>query len=165
VNITSQEFESFVPVYDAIPETWEEGREFLVETLRKISNAINVREIGWLLDEELLNGQQFFPGTSSSNDQLFRSVFRKVIDFGTLPNTGTKTVPHGITFDSNFTLLHLYGAATDPIGLVAFDLGHAAAAPNQVELFMNATNIVIITGSDRSAYTRTFITIEYIQEI
>jgi hypothetical protein len=56
--LDSQEFESYVPVYDTVPEQWEDARAFLVEQLKKISNAVNVREIGWLLDEELLSGKR-----------------------------------------------------------------------------------------------------------
>ena len=77
-----QFFESYLPVYDSVPEKWEDGRVFLIEQLKKISNVVNVREIGWYLDEEVLTGKQFIPLATSS--QEFRSVFRKVIDCGTL---------------------------------------------------------------------------------
>src|SRR5271157_192397 len=99
MSVSSQEFESYLPVYDTIPEKWEDGREFLVEELKKISNAINAREIGWFLDEELLTGKAFIPGTivPGNNPSEFRQILRKVIDFGTLPNTGPKSVAHGIT--------------------------------------------------------------------
>src|SRR5882724_4464250 len=98
----NQQLESFVPVYDAVPDKWEEARPFFVEQLKRISNAVNIREIGWFLDEELLSGKAFIPGTTNLNDlstsQVFRQVLRKVVDFGPLPAAGTKSVPHGITF-------------------------------------------------------------------
>lgn len=40
-------FDSYVPVYDVMPETWEEARPALLEFIKKLSNAINVREIGF----------------------------------------------------------------------------------------------------------------------
>ena len=164
--MNDQDFEAYVPVYDMVPEKWEDARQFLVEHLKKISNAVNYREIGFFLDEELLSGKAFIPGaTVAGNPQRFRSVLRKVIDFGALPNTGTKTVAHGITFDANFTLIDLWGASTDPVNFFAINLGHAAAAPDQIELYMDATNIVVKTGSNRSAFTRTFIVVEYILEL
>lgn len=164
--MNDQDFEAFVPVYDMVPEKWEEARQFLVEHLKKISNAVNAREIGFFLDEELLSGKSFIPGvTSAGNPQVFRSVFRKVIDFGPLPNAGTKTVPHGIVFDNNFTLIQLFGAATDPTGLTALPLPLAAAAPFQIELYMNSTDIIVVAGSARSNYTRVFVVVEYTLEL
>lgn len=169
IPIDSQVLESFVPVYDAIPEKWEDARPFVVEQLKKLANGINVREIGFFLDEELLSGKSFIPGINNALDgetsQQFRNILRKVVDCGALPNAGLKQVPHGIFIDSNFTLIDLFGAATDPVNLLSFDLGHAAAPPNQVEIYLDATYINIVTGTNRSAYTRTYIVIEYIQEL
>ena len=169
MGISSEEFDSYIPVYDVVPEKWDDARAFFTEHLKKISNAINVREIGWFLDDELLSGKQFIPSLNSSAGASasgnFRSVLRKVIDCGTLPNTGTKTVPHGISIDGNFTLIQLYGSSTDPIGLLSFGLGNAAAAPNQVQLFLTATDIILVTGSDRTNFTRTYVVIEYLKEI
>lgn len=166
----SQQLESYVPVYDVVPEKWEEARQFLVEQLKKLATAVNSREIGFYLDQELLSGKAFIPGVNISTDggssQQFRTILRKVIDCGTLPNTALKTVPHGITIDANFTLIDLYGAATDPTNLLSIDLGHAAVtATNTVEIFLDSVNVVIITGSNRSTYTRSFVIIEYIQEL
>ncbi len=166
--MNSQDFESFVPVYDTVPEKWEEAREFLVEHLKKISNAVNAREIGWYLDEELISGKSFIPVPVPMGDaspQQFRTVLRKVIDFGALPNSTIKSVPHGILVNSRFTLIHLYACATDPIGLTSFEIDHAEPATGVTWMYMDATNINIITGSNRTSYTRVFVTIEFIQEI
>lgn len=167
----NQLFESYVPVYDVVPERWEQARPFLVEHLKKISNSVNIRVIGWYLDEELLSGKAFIPGqnvvTASGTSQQYRQVLRKVIDFGDLPNNTNKDVPHGINFDSNFTLVSLEGAATDPVGLVGISLPHSSstALGNNVALAINAVNVVVTTGSNRSNFTRCFVTIEYMQEL
>lgn len=166
----SQQLESYVPVYDVVPEKWEEARQFLVEQLKKLATAVNSREIGFYLDQELLSGKAFIPGVNIATDggssQQFRTILRKVIDTGTLPNTGIKTIPHDITIDANFTLIDLYGAATDPTNLLSIGLGHAAiSSPNTVEIFLDSVNVVILTGSNRSSYTRSFIIIEYMQEL
>jgi hypothetical protein len=167
----NQVFESFVPVYDVVPEQWEQARPFLVEILKKISNAVNVREIGFYLDEELLSGKAFIPTTNtllpSGTSQQFRQVLRKVVDFGALPNAGTKSVPHGITVTNNFTLVSLTAGATDPTGLSALPLPYAnpAALNLSISLAMDATNINIVTGVNRSNYTRCYVIIEYLQEL
>jgi len=170
IDIDSQNFESYVPVYDAIPEKWEDGRAFIVEQLKKITNSLNTKEIGFYLDQELLSGKAFIPGLNIASDggssQIFRTVLRLVVDTGTLPNAGVKTVPHGITIDNNFTLISLYGAATDPTNLQSIGLGFPSVTPaNSVEVFLNATDVVIITGVNRTSFTRSFIIIEYMQEL
>jgi len=126
INIDSQVLESFVPVYDAIPDKWEDARPFLVEQLKKISDGVNARTIGFYLDEELLSGNAFYPSaTELSNgetSQQFRTILRKVINTGQLPNAGTTRTPHGITFDNNFQLIRGFLSATDPVNLLAFGL-------------------------------------------
>lgn len=163
---TSQQLESYVPVYDTVPEKWEQAREFLVEHLKKISNAVNIREIGWLLQEELLSGQQFFPGISSADDQQFRSVLRKVVDFGPLPNSGTKSVPHGIAVTSSTSLMQLYAAATDPSVPNFAPIPYASPTlTNNIQIYMDATNINITTANNYSTFTRCYVFISYIQEL
>lgn len=168
--IDNQNFESYVPVYDVAPEKLEDLRGFVVEQLKLHANAINLREIGFFLDQELLSGKAFIPGTnnaaSGGTSQQFRQVLRKVIDFGTLPNATTKSVPHGITFDANFTLVQMFAAATDPTNFVAFPIPYdSAGGGDGVALFMNATDVVIRTQTNRTTYTRCFVTIEYMQEL
>ncbi|MFI4963530.1 MAG: hypothetical protein ACHP6H_06720 [Legionellales bacterium] len=154
IETDSQFYDAYIPVYDAIPESWEEGRQFLVKRLKEHANAINIREIGWLLDEELLNGQQFFPGVNSSNDQVFRSVFRKVIDFG--PRApGVYSVPHGVTVDANFSLIELYGAASNATTLTGTPI-------NQPNITYDAVNInITLTGT----FDRVFAFFTYMQEV
>lgn len=146
--------DSYLPLYDSVPEKWEEGREFLVETLKKISDMVNIRQIGWFLEEELLSGQQFIP--TATNIQEYRSVFRKVLDTGAL-SVGANVFSHGINFDSQFTLTHMYAAATNSSGFTAIPI------PNDLErLEMDATNVTITVAN---AYDRSFVIIEYLLEL
>ncbi len=166
----SQILESYVPVYDAAPDKWEDARPFIVEQLKRLANAVNVREIGFFLDEELLSGKAFIPTVAqladSGNSQQFRSILRKVIDFGALPNTATKSVPHGIVFDNNFTLIQLWASATDPTNFIAIPIPFdSAGAAQGIQITMDAMNINIKTQSNRSTFTRCFVFIEYIQEL
>lgn len=162
---SSQLLETYVPIYDSCPEKWEDARQFLTEQLRKVTNGINVRQIGWYIDQELLTGKQFNAGISAANDQQFRSGFRMVINFEGLPNSTTKSVAHNITFDINFTLISLYAGATDPINFVALQIPFASSTLNEnIKLTMDATNVNITTAIDYSAYTRCFVVIEYLLE-
>jgi hypothetical protein len=158
-QIDSQVFESFVPVYDTVPETWDAARPFLVEQLKKISNGVNARTIGFYLDQQLLSGNQFIPvpamwGVNSSDSQQFRQIFRKVVDCSPL-TTGSNTYAHGIIFDVNFTLIDLWVAATNSSTFNAVVI-------TDDNVTMNATNIVITSPGN---FDRAFCVIEYLLEI
>lgn len=152
--VDSLTLDSYLPLYDTIPEKWEEAREFFIENLKKISDTVNVREIGFFLDEELLTGKQFIPVATSN--QEFRSILRMVVDCSPLV-AGVNTFAHGITFDANFTLMQLYAASTRPGTLVAQPIPNGADT-----ISMNATNVIITTAG---AWDRCFAVIEYLQEI
>jgi hypothetical protein len=154
--MNSQDFESFVPVYDMVPEKWENARQFLVEHLKKISNAVNIREIGWFLDEELLSGKQLFPGLSSPTNQQFRSILRKVIDCGPLVAGVNPGIAHGILFNSNFTLIDLWVSATNSVTFQAITMSD----PQNVT--MDAININITSSG---VFDRSLAFVEYVQEI
>ena len=150
-------FDSYLPVYDDVPSKWEDARPFFVETLKRISNVVNARTIGYLLDEELLSGQAFIPGATvpGNNPSIFRSVFRKVVDLGALAAGANAGVNHGITFDANFTLIDLWVAGTNSTTLTAKDISGN-------DVLMNATQIVVTSPQ---AFDRAVCVIEYLQEL
>lgn len=157
MSITSQELESYLPVYDTVPQTWDDAHPFLVEQLKKISNAVNVRSIGFYLDEELLSGNSFIPGVTipGNNPGIFRSILRKVIDVSPLVAGLNAGVNHGIIFDSNFTLIDLWVAGTNSTTLTARRI-------TGNDVLMNATQLVITSPQ---AFDRAFAVIEFIQEL
>lgn len=152
----SQILESYVPTYDVAPATWEEGRAFLVEQLKKMANAINIREIGWYLDEELLSGKAFIPGANTgSTSQQFRTILRKVVDVGPLVAGVNPPKPHGVVFDANLTSIDSWVEATNSTTLQAVTL----VSP---ELVINGPNINITSPG---AFDRAFFVWEYTQEL
>lgn len=158
--IDSQVLESYVPVYDVCPEKWEDARAFITEQLKKISTAVNIREIGWFLDEELLSGKAFIPGTnndlSDGTSQQFRSILRKVIVFPGL-TIGLNQQPHGITVDENFTLIQMFGAATNATAFTGEPIPNGSDT-----MSYDATNVYITVAAN---YTRAIAVMEYIQEL
>lgn len=153
--MNSNNFDYFVPVYDVVPETWEEGRQFLVEQLRRISNGVNARVIGFYVDDEVLAGKSFIPGAvgAEGTEPQYRTVLRKVVNVSPLV-AGANSFAHGITIDANFTLIDLWVAATD-----------SGAFTSQVitgnDVTLDATDILI---NSPAAFDRGFAFIEYIQE-
>lgn len=160
IGIDSQNLESYVPVYDVAPETWELARPFVVEQLKRLANAVNLREIGFFLDQELLSGKAFIPGDRALNDvgssQTFRTILRMVVVFpGLVP--GVNMQPHNIMVDANFSLIQLFGAATNANALTGEPI------PNGADTISYDANNIIITVT--SPYTRAWAVMEYIQEL
>lgn len=138
----------------------------LREAFNIVETALNVKDTGYYVTQEFVNGQAFFPNPSltslSQQTPTYRQVYRKVINFGTLPNNTTTSVAHNITMDSNYTVTRLYGAATDPgTSFIPLPYAHTTDA-NNIILNADTTNINITTGIDYSGYTTTYVIIEYI---
>ncbi len=158
IPIDSQNLESYVPVYDVVPEKWEEARSFLVEQLKKITNAVNSKEIGFFLDQELLSGKSFIPGVNIASDggssQQFRTILRIVVNVGPLV-AGVNTFQHGITFDANLTSIDSWVEATNSTTLTAVTFTYP-------QLSINGPNIIITSPG---AFDRAFFFWEYTQEL
>lgn len=149
---SSQDIDTFVPVYDALPDEWEDSKKALIERLRRIADNINVREVGFYLEEQQLTGSKFQGPDGDPN--TLRSMFRKVVDASPL-DLGANSFAHGINFDSSFTLLKMQVAATDSTGLTAVII------PDE-DVALDATNVTITSPAD---FDRACVIIEYILEV
>ncbi len=149
-----------------------EFTELLVRLYQNINNIavnLNLKDIGYYVEQEFLNGQKFFsdssPGTSKSQTLQYRQVFRTVVNFGALPNNTTKSVPHGIQVTQQYSFTRIYGTASNSLGGSFLPIPYASSTAGRViELSVDATNVHIITGSDMTAYTSTYIVLEYIKQ-
>lgn len=85
-------------------------------------------------------------------------IYRKVIDFGTLPNNTNKFVNHNV---SNIkTLVKLKGMATDGSTFILIPHSNPNDNYTAVLISANATTVHIRTGSNRSNYTP-YVIMEY----
>lgn len=171
---------SFVPttnVWDVaeiyrIEDLKPEFRELLVrlyQNLNLMSLSLNTRDAAYYNTDEFVNGQVFFPNPALSSQTTtmptFRQVLRLVVNFGALPNTGTKTVAHNIPINSQYTFTRIYGAASDTTGLNYIPLPYASPVlANNIELSVDATNVIVTTGSNRSNFNVTYIILEYLRQ-
>lgn len=140
----------------------------LYQNINKISLVLNTKETGYYTLTPYTCGQLFFPNRDPSvagnSSVAFRQPLRLLIDFGALPNAATKSVTHGIVVSSSTIWTRVYGTATDPIGLTGIDIGHASPVlANNIEITVDATNVNITTGSNRTNYTTCYVILEYIQ--
>lgn len=139
----------------------------LYQDMCNVALALNLKDSGYYQLEEFMNGQVYFPnGNDISPNYAGRQVFRTVVNFGALPNTTTISMPHNIQVFNSFTFTRIYGAATNPITMQFIPLPYASASAvaNNIELKVDSTNVYITTGANQSAYTNTYVILEYLKE-
>lgn len=137
----------------------------LYQTVNNISNNVNLKETGYYPEKPFLCGKLFFPNPSNTEltgtaEPQYRPAYRIAINFGALPNSTTKSVAHNLTLGSQASFIHIYGTAKNPGGN-SIPLPYPSASP--VELYADSTKVYIKTTSDYSAYTTTYVVLEYIQ--
>jgi hypothetical protein len=151
----------------------QEFKELLVRLAQNVNTmllGINLRDAGYYSQEEFINGQTFFPNpnlnSTTSQQPIDRQVFRKVINFGALPNAAIKSVAHGITITSAFSFTRIYACASDQSGSSYIPIPYVSTvAVNQnIELYVDATNVNIATAIDYTAYTICYVILEYIKQ-
>jgi len=138
-------------------------REILSDRERRTANAINIKENGQYETRELITGQQWFNVNVSQNSRQPRYTFRKVINFGTLPNATTKSVAHGIPVNSNYIFTRIYGNANNGTFWIPLPYVNSASKNADIELFIDANYVNIVTGVDRTSYTQCYVILEFIK--
>lgn len=171
------QFGAFIPttdVYDIsqgsnIDANSDDFRLFLVRLRQSINNVAlvtNIKDSGYYLPAEFINGQLYFPNPDlavtnpGAKNATYRQVYRIAVDFRALPNAGSKSVAHAIpNINVDFTFTRMYGAASDPVAFSYLPL------PNSdIHLSADATNVTVTTVADLTAYTRTYIILEYLKD-
>lgn len=147
-----------------------EFKELLVrlyQDLNKMALALNLKDSGYYALQEFVNGQVYPPNAQAiagNAPNPNRQVFRTLVEFGALPNAGSKSVAHGIDITTSFIFTRIYGAASDKTGRNYLPLPYASPTLNQnISLSVDATNVTVVTGINRTAYTDTWIVLEYIK--
>lgn len=177
---TAQSYGAFVPttnVWDVgqIYETkgiTPELKELLVrlyQNLNIMSLVINVKDSGYYDTQEFVNSQLWFPNpvltSASSTVPAFRQVLRTVVNFGALPDTTTKSMPHNITCTTATTFTRIYATASDTTAEIYLPIPYVSSVgiADNIELNVDNTDVNITTGVDYSAYNICYVVLEYIQ--
>ena len=134
---------TFVPENISFSRDQTNFLEQLEDYYRQSQAALNKKTYGVYPLAEVQNNEQYF---IAGNPQEFRSVYRKVINFGALPNTALKSVAHGITNFAQCTFVKIYGTSTQ-IGVGAISLPYVNSALTYVAaLWVDATSVNIQTN-------------------
>lgn len=88
-----------------------------------------------------------------------KPLYRKVVNFGELPNNTAKAISHNI---SNIDkIIRLSGYAYRPADDFFIPIPQGAYNNTACSIFSNSTKITITTYTDRSLFTECYIVIEY----
>ena len=157
---------NFLPVFDSLPDDWELSRKSLISYLKRVTEAVNFREIGNYYATEQLAGKNFIPLNKQNKP---RTIYRKVLAFGLddfspgPPND--QPIPHGITIDSSTRFIHMYGTANNPgPEFIPITYVDADANTDNIEMTVYGTNVTLRSSKDYSNFTDCFIVLEYIKE-
>lgn len=149
-----------------------EFKELLVRLYQNMNNmalVLNMKETGfYTIDNEFICGQNWFPNpslnSSTTTTATYRQAIRKVINFGTLPNNTTKSVPHNIVITPTVTFTRIYGAGSNPstqfIPLPYVTSGNT----DGIQLDITATDVVMTTTGNYSSYTTSYVIVEYLKQ-
>ena len=86
-------------------------------------------------------------------------VYEKTIDFGTLPNNSTKSIPHGISnLGVTIDIQAVSYYSNYAIGLPYINM---AAFQNCIEIYLTPTDIAVRTIVDKTPYTSCYVVLRY----
>ena len=161
-SMPSNSRQSFLPTTLIIPDISDE-KEFnyiLTDFIKRIALATNSKEIGQYPLDEVQNGQQFFDPKAPT---VPKGGYRKVIEFGPLPNKGTKEINHEITVTPTARFTRIYGVANEPdTSYLPLPFASPVAGAG-ISLEITPQVVRITTDIDYSAYTETCIILEYLK--
>ena len=130
------------------------------ELYPRIAMQVNAKDFGYYSTNEQVNGQRWY-----DTPQSYKTVYRKRVDIGALPNNTTKNTAHGITLSATSEITRLYGVATDPsttfIPLPYVDM---SGSNHHIQLSMDGTNVILKSDYDYSGFTKSYVIIEFVQE-
>lgn len=136
----------------------------LFEIVNSLSLSMNTRDFAFYLTETLVNSQSWYnPNASTvlSNQLDLRPAFRKVINCGAI-NAGLNTIPHGLTIGSTWQFVYINGTANNPAISDYYPLPFAGFANNNIELRLNATDVIIDNNSGKT-FTSCNVVVEFLK--
>lgn len=144
-----------------LPNTPDRINDAIVRREVTTAYIVNQKQNGQYDTIEQLAGQYFFV---VNNNQSKRQAFRKVINWGALPNAAAQSQAHGITGITVWT--NIYGAARgNRVGVPfpGFPLPYVNLAGNSIQVDVDDTNVTITTSINYSDYDA-IVVLEYLKE-
>lgn len=107
-----------------------------------IAQRVNTRTIGiFALNVPIVTGESWYLDGSSQKQQTLRQVYTF---------TAAGNIPHGITLSQIANITRIYGTIYDGSAYYPLPYVDVVSATNQINVIVNATNIVIAVGAGSS---------------
>lgn len=142
----------------------------LYQNIGQMAIVLNTKDTGLYVQEEFITSQQYFPNPAITSTTVghtpggpqMRQTFRKVINFGTLPNAAAKSVAHNIQQPA-WIMTRMYATASDLMAQASIPIPFVSTlGVNQnISLECTATDVVITTAVDYTPFTFCFVVLEY----
>ncbi|MFW6122218.1 MAG: hypothetical protein ACOC80_15150 [Petrotogales bacterium] len=177
-EVSPGQFISTTQIYD-LGKNGTNSEDFITRLRQNLNNiviALNAKESGYYSQEETINGQLFYPDYSRINSydsapQSYRQIFRKVIDFGRIPDVAgsPKQISHDINFlpttgNTTFIATRIYGTTTNQTDRIMLPIPYYNIGGDIIDLRITSTDIEISCNSNAyTAFTKTSIILEYIK--
>lgn len=140
-------------------ENYEQFRVDFQGLYQNIANMMNIREIAIYDLVENLTGQQWFV---SGDPQNTRQTFRNVYEIGAIAAGATSTTAHGLGTITAFTKI-MGTAITAVPDFRPIPFSSATAVNQQIEIRVDATNIIIVNGAGAPNITSALVILEYLK--
>lgn len=136
-------------VYDLKGES-DQMKELLVrlyQNLNLMANVVNSKETGFYFNQEVMTSA-VYSSPSSNQQSALRSEFAKTILGGTLAPGPAAPVPHGLTINTQFKLVDIYGAASDSVNKLYYPFCFAQVdGTANLNAYISGANVLIDNGT------------------
>jgi hypothetical protein len=152
----------FISTSTFFPDDFDEFRVKFLELYRDLSNAVNTREVGVFDLVEFLTGENWF---TSGNPQVKRKTYRKVFELPATAAGATTNIAHGITgVNTTTTFTQIYGTAITAVpDNRPIPFASATLVTDQIQILVNATNIVVTNGATAPNISSGVIVLTYLK--
>jgi len=123
-----------------------------------IANSVNARTIGiFPVNDPIATGETWFINGESGKQQTLRQVY-------TFTSAGN--IPHGIVLPQISAFTRIYGTFTNGTNWYPLPYVDVNAANNQVNVYVDPTNIVITSGAGAPpSITSGYVVLEWLSQI
>lgn len=139
----------------------------LMLRINKIVDAVNDRRTGSYDLDEGPSNERFAPVQSGTISDP-RPVYQKTFFDGALANAGALSIAHGISWTASTTLVGIEAYATDTSNVYSINLPHvdvsSTPVTGDIEIYVDATNIVITSAGDASSFDTVVVTLRWLQD-
>lgn len=155
-----------LPLSMDFPRDEDKFYQVLTDLYKRIANCVNTKEGGLFSLQELYSSQQYF---IIGNPNNFRNVYRTTFDMVDL-NGGPITAGSTVTFAHNIVGIkaptHIYGGATNsdaPVKFLPLPYVSATLITDQIQIYLDPTNVTLINGATQTDLTQAYIVAEYVK--